>query len=141
MARGRIAVAPEVRFWKAVEPTGFCWYWTNKPHPDGYGQFKVDGKVVRAHRWAYENLVGPIPDGLVLDHLCCNTICVNPDHLEPVTSEENTRRGQLWRVNGQKTHCPQGHPYSGDNLYVKPDGRRVCRTCKNDQQRARRSAD
>lgn len=79
------------RFWPRVD-VGLCWVWLGS-HDRGYGHFGVDGGYVRAHRWAWEALVGPIPPGLVLDHLCRNPSCVNPDHLEPVTRAENTRRG------------------------------------------------
>lgn len=80
--------------------------------------------------------VGPIPDGLVIDHLCRNPQCVNPMHLEPVTPEENTRRGIGGWNTRAKTHCPQGHPYSGANLYINPtSGARVCRTCNNEKAR------
>lgn len=74
---------------------------------------------------------GPIPEGLVIDHLCRNRGCVNPDHLEAVTQRENILRGEgLAAANARKTHCPKGHPYSGENLYVVPSsGRRQCRIC------------
>lgn len=129
----------EDRFWEKVQPTGFCWEWTAYRHPEGYGRFKVGALCVQAHRWAYEHLIGPIEGEMELDHLCRNRGCVNPDHLEPVSTQENIRRGRLWAIHGAKTHCPAGHPYSGDNLYVKPSGQRVCRACKNAQQRARRA--
>lgn len=77
---------------------GGCWLWTASLTHNGYGKFWVDGAVVRAHRWIYEQLVGPIPDGLHLDHVhergCRSRRCVNPAHLEPVTNEENQRRKQ-----------------------------------------------
>ena len=84
------------RFWARVD-VGLCWEWTGS-NDRGYGMFRLDGRTVRAHRWAWETLVGPIPRGLHLDHLCRNPPCVNPDHLEPVTQPENIRRGHaaLW---------------------------------------------
>ena len=89
-----------------------------------------------AHRVSYEMAKGKIPDGLQLDHLCRMTLCVNPSHLEPVTPKENIRRGETAEVARltqlSKTHCPQGHPYSGENLYLKPNGRRECRQCVRD---------
>lgn len=83
------------RFWSKVDRDGgpdCCWPWL-AARANGYGKFYVDGRMVRAHRFAYELLVGPIPEGLVLDHLCAVTFCVNPAHLEPVTQRENARRG------------------------------------------------
>lgn len=114
-----------------------CWLWTAGTDGRGYGLFwhgrrGSGGKMHRAHRWAYEVLVGPIPDGLELDHLCRVRPCVNPDHLEPVTHLENVRRGILGtdqHPNRLKTHCKQGHPFSPENTRVGRDGKRACRTC------------
>lgn len=82
------------RFWSRVRPTGFCWEWLGHRDRNGYGCFSQTRALRwRAHRLSYQLLVGPIPNGLVIDHLCRNTGCVNPDHLEPVTQLENVRRG------------------------------------------------
>ena len=104
-----------------------CWHWTGGRTSHGYGTLWFDGRSQRAHRVVYEALVGPIPDGLVIDHLCRNRLCVNPDHLEPVTLLENIRRGQ---GNGSKTHCPSGHEYTPENTRRNALGWRYCRTCK-----------
>lgn len=128
---------------KTVAAANGCIEWTAGTNGVGYGIVHLGpdegSRKVYAHRWSYEQHVGPIPDGLHLDHLCRNTICVNPDHLEPVTPEENILRGISWAaVNARKTHCPKGHPYSGDNLYVRPGaGNRACRTCCRERDRAR----
>lgn len=120
---------------------GECIEWIGGQAGSGYGQFFVgrtpERKSIKvyAHRWSYENFVGPIPDGLQIDHLCRNTLCVNPDHLEPVTGAENLRRSH---GNGSKTHCPAGHPYAGANVYISPQGGRVCRTCRGDNGRGPR---
>ncbi|WP_079154378.1 HNH endonuclease signature motif containing protein [Streptomyces subrutilus] len=103
---------------------------------NGYGYILVAGKGHRVHRFMYELVNGPIPEGLVLDHLCRRPACFNPEHLEAVTQKENVRRGNAGKNSSDKTHCPQGHPYAGDNLYRKPSGGRVCRTCTNDQKRS-----
>lgn len=103
---------------------------------DGYARIWVDGKRRRAHRVAYELLVGPIPDGLQIDHLCKVRNCVNPEHLEPVTQAENLRRSEAWAgVNSRKTHCPRGHSYS----HTDSTGRRICRECVAAAQRKHRS--
>ena len=120
----------EARFWSKVEKTETCWNWMGWKEPDGYGVFHVKSLPVRAHRYAYQ-LTAAIPDGLVIDHLCRNRGCVNPDHLEPVSSVENLRRSPLAPIvtNPRKTHCPAGHPYDAANTYVNPKGHRSCRIC------------
>ena len=107
-----------------------CWHWTAYTNEKGYGQFHVDGRLVKAHRWSYEHFVGPIPEGLQIDHLCRVRNCVNPHHLEPVTGRENVLRGESpGAINAVKTHCPQGHPYDAENTY-RWRGKRRCRTCR-----------
>jgi len=90
-----------IRFWRYVRKTESCWHWIGATGDTGYGRFNtgVSGghRAVYSHRYAWERLRGPIPVGLVLDHLCGNRLCVNPDHLEPVTMYENTRRGNRHR--------------------------------------------
>lgn len=114
-----------------------CWVWTKNKDSDGYGRFPLnDGTTTSAHRAAYETWVGEIPAGLTIDHLCRNRACFNPDHLEPVTVKENILRGNgLGARNARKTHCPQGHPYEGTNLVVRPNGQRRCRECTNEAAR------
>jgi hypothetical protein len=133
----------EERFWAQVNKTDACWLWTGHTATGkGYGRIRVDGKYQKAHRVAYEMLVGPIPDGMQLDHIwangCTNRNCVKaiadefgPPHLEPVTNKENGLRGNSpMAQNARKTHCPKGHPYEGDNLYPRTDHGRRCRICK-----------
>lgn len=108
------------------EPNSGCWIWIGVLSGK-YGQILCDGKMQYAHRVSFELFKNKIPDGMEIDHLCRVRCCVNPNHLEPVTCKENIRRGLLGSV--MKTHCPKGHPYSEDNLYVRPDGGRGCRIC------------
>jgi hypothetical protein len=109
-----------------------CWIWTASVDNGGYGKFGVSGRVLGAHRVAYELLVGPVPEGLELDHLCRERACINPTHLEPVTRAENHRRG-YWV---QRTHCVNGHPFDEANTYIRADnGWRVCRSCDRERQR------
>lgn len=100
------------------------------------------GKDVLVHRKVYELLVGPIPDGMTIDHLCRNRKCCNPDHLEVVTMRENVLRGTGPTAEKyRQTHCIRGHLLSGDNLYITPQGRRECRECcrqKHKRQMARK---
>lgn len=107
-----------------------CWLWTAGLSSDGYAQIRKDGAKRVAHRLLYEWLVGPIPEGLELDHLCRVTRCLRPDHLEPVTHAENVRRGRAGSNTRGKTHCPADHPYDEANTYIDPDGRRRCRSCR-----------
>lgn len=129
--------------YKITAGSNGCIQWTGGLNPDGYGRFYTAGTCVPAHRWNYEHKVGPIPEGLEIDHLCRNRACVNPDHLEPVTTQVNIARSLGVAVlNSRKTNCPQGHPYSGDNLRI-ARGRRHCRACARDHTaawRARRAA-
>lgn len=113
-----------------VEPVASgCWLWSGKHTKNGYPMY---GRHM-AHRLSYQAAVGPIPEGLELDHLCCVPSCVNPVHLEPVTRAENIRR----RTEAQ-TSCRNGHPYTGWNLAHTTDGRRRCRTCSRDKSRRHR---
>lgn len=133
-------------FWAKIERRGDdeCWPWTAALNSYGYGQFRLGGASsgqAVSHRIAYELEVGPIPDGLVIDHLCRNRACCNPRHMEPVVPKVNTMRG-IGRsaLNAQKTECPAGHSLSGDNLLVS-SGRRLCRTCRAEKRRAAYAAD
>ena len=115
-------------FWPKVKKTDSCWIWTGKINTKGYGLFYFRHKCTVAHRKCYLVLKGKIPKGLVLDHLCRNSLCVNPNHLEPVTQRENLARG----INTPATriHCPQGHSYSKENTQIEKNGGRKCRICR-----------
>ena len=132
------------RFWSKVEKTESCWLWRGNQFRNGYGYFGVtEGEGRLAHRFSYEELVGPIPEGLTIDHLCRVRACVNPSHLEAVTLRENIRR--IPHPNRAKTHCPNGHAYEGDNLYLNPKtGARICVECgrarSREWQRKKRSS-
>ena len=137
------------RFWaKVCVLDNGCWEWTGARMTNGYGVVWAGEQrgTILVHRWAYECLVGPIPDRLQSDHLChgadkacgggrecSHRRCVFPAHLEPVSHLENVRRGLV----GQKTRCPQGHPYTGSNLYRGPRGDRRCRKCHREEMHER----
>lgn len=117
------------RFWIKVEKRGMseCWSWLAHKHPRGYGAIKIGGKMIKAHRLSYYLYRGKMPDGLDIDHLCRNTSCVNPFHLEAVPHKVNIMRGlSPGSLNAQKTHCPRGHEY--DIKYGKNS--RWCSTCR-----------
>lgn len=135
------------RFWDKVNkagPTGVhrpdlgpCWIWQAGRNSAGYGLIKDGANMRCAHRVIYESTVGPIPSGFVVDHLCRNSACVNPGHLEPKTYRGNAvAPGSLAGVKARqtnlaKTHCPSGHLYAGSNLYVDPTrGKRYCCECR-----------
>ena len=117
----------------STESKAGCWLWTGADDGRGYGQFSYKGRTARAHRVAYELFVGPIPSGLVLDHLCLTTRCVNPQHLEPVTQQENNVRCVALIKN-----CPAGHPYTESNVYINGSGNRLCRECNRERARVNR---
>jgi hypothetical protein len=132
-----------------VDPKTGCWEWQRSKSEYGYGRKPHRGRNVMAHRFFYELLVGPVPQGLELDHLCRNPACCNPRHLEPVTHRENILRGNTEPArNAVKTHCPQGHAYTPENVYIRPGThQRGCRTCArvqavktNKRRRAMRAA-
>jgi hypothetical protein len=134
LARQVVRGDDEGRFWSHVEKTPGCWLWSGALTHDGYGRFRMPDGHVMAHRFAYELLVGPIPEGLVLDHVrargCVHRHCVRPDHLEPVTNEVNLLRGDTFVAeNAAKSHCPAEHPYDEANT-IRRNGRRICRTCE-----------
>lgn len=128
----------EERFWSKVspEPNTGCWLWAGDTNGK-YGSMGIceNGKMHRvyAHRLSYELYIGPIPDGLQIDHKCRMKFCVNPDHLRPVTVLQNIMHTPPGiRGNNQiKTHCKRGHPFTGTNLRFDPIGRAVCRECAN----------
>lgn len=101
-----------------------CWHWVGSKTLGGYGQMRALGKRVYVHRISWELHVGPIPEGLVIDHHCQNPSCVNPWHMEPVTAAVNCGRSH-----GRLTHCQRGHEYAGDNIRWTKAGHRICRAC------------
>lgn len=124
-------LSPEERFEQKYipEPNSGCWLWIASLNK-GYGQFWVEKRRFDAHRFSYTMAKGKIPEGFHIDHLCCIPRCVNPNHLEAVTPRENAHRTALRGRSTKKTHCPRGHPYAGDNLYIGPtSGRKFCRAC------------
>jgi hypothetical protein len=136
MARRKDIAPVEQRFWAKVDKTGECWLWTGATSGDGrYGTFGYEGRNQPAHRVAYMLTVGPIPENADLDHVkdrgCVSTLCVRPEHLEPVTHRENVLRGASPQAeNARKTHCPRGHPYD-----MTMGNGRWCRTCHREASR------
>jgi len=121
------------KFLKKVKKTKTCWLWIPAHVRNGYGSIRVGKKVINAHKYFYETLVGKVPKGKELDHLCRIPACVNPKHLEPVSHRENVLRGKVGFCNANKTHCPEGHPYSKENTYIqvkKTTKIRQCMTCR-----------
>lgn len=122
-----------------------CWIW-GAAKTNGYGVIQHSGRIQRAHRVAYEALIGPIPKGLELDHRCRNRACINPSHLEPVTSYVNIMRGEsMSAIHARQTHCKRGHEFTPENTYIRQRGHkkeRFCRECSRlrDNERYRRNS-
>lgn len=138
-----ITAEAEARFWPKVDrgADSDCWPWKAWSNDHGYGTFYDGTRTVRAHRFAYELLVGPIPVGLTIDHLCRNTSCVNPSHLEPVTQAENHARWvATLRTRPPATHCFRGHRMDAENTYLAPEGRRRCHECRRITKGQKRAA-
>lgn len=146
IGRYKVKKTTEQRFWEKVDKEGPipefapelgpCWIWKGAAQRYGYGSFAIPTGAERgwrrclAHRWSYENLIGPIPDDLPLDHLCRVPSCVRPDHLDPVPQRENQRRGMKGEL---RTHCKNGHEYTDENTYLNPQtGHRPCQICRRD---------
>jgi len=113
-----------------------CWIWKGALDKQGYGFFSINRKLKRAHRVSYEHWNDELDSNLVIDHLCRNPSCVNPEHLQQVTIQQNLLRGMgLGVFNSKKTYCPKNHPLSGENLYLRSDGKRACRLCRKEADR------
>ncbi|WP_275463353.1 HNH endonuclease signature motif containing protein [Streptomyces noursei] len=119
---------------------GSCHLWTGATNERGYGAVWINGRTVKAHRYAYEQANGPIPAGLEIDHRCRRRECVNPDHLDAVTHRVNILRSTNHVARrAAVTHCPAGHPYDQANTIRAKNGTRKCRACKNASARAARA--
>lgn len=130
------ALQKKLHSFSQVDAESGCWNWMRAIVHGGYGQINTGGRgcKARAHRVAYEVFVGPIPAGLVIDHLCRNRRCCNPAHLEAVTHQVNILRGVgITAQEALRTQCPMAHPYSTDNTGYTSRGHRYCRICKRDQ--------
>lgn len=125
-----------IRFWSKVQKTDECWLWGGHICTQGYGQMNVRGRDVLAHRLSYQLLVGEIPEGLELDHLCRIRTCVNPAHLEPVTHAENMKRMLNSVTRPQQILCKQGHVLDG--IRTRKTGGRYCKTCNLESKRRQR---
>jgi hypothetical protein len=144
----RTIIPADVRFWAKVDKRGpgECWNWTAGLTAQGYGGFHpAKHETELAHRWSYRAASGSLEPGLVIDHLCRNRTCVNPEHLEQVENLENLRRGAGYALaNGMRSACINGHEYTSDNTYIDPAGGARCRRCASirdahrDSNRARR---
>lgn len=117
---------------KYVEKTSTCWNWTGTKDRDGYGRVRWQGKMHGAHRIFYTQEIGEIPKGLVINHMCRNTSCVNPLHLEATTHKHNILTGvSMSAINARRTHCVNGHEFNKENTHImKVTGYRVCIPCR-----------
>ena len=120
------------RAWSRIRKSSDgCWLQTSGLNYGGYGSYSIAGRTVRTHRFMYVVHRGPIASDVVLDHLCRNRACCNPEHLDPVANELNVERGMSpSAVNARKSHCLRGHPFDAENTEVRPGGGRACKECR-----------
>ena len=134
LAKMGVLEAAQKRFWEKVTKTNKCWNWNGSKNKHGYGMFVIAGVRYLTHRLSYEFLKGEITNGLVIDHLCRNSGCVNPAHLEVVTTRVNVLRGiGLSAINIRKKVCIKGHPFTENNTKIRirnSKQERVCITCR-----------
>ena len=128
----------EQRFWSRVRKTDGCWTWEGPVGSHGYGMFYYLNSCTVSHRWSYEALVGPIPEGHQLDHLCRNTVCCRPGHLEPVLPGENLRRATPYRASRNRSRCKNGHELVEGSFTIRiQDGNEAfrCKICDAEKSR------
>lgn len=140
--RRAVGLTASERFWQYVSKGETCWLWTGATSK-GYGLFAVQAAgrrvTMQAHRFAYMDVVGPIPEGMQLDHECMVRACVRPDHLQVVDNRTNAMLGNgISRCHADQTECIHGHAFTPENTYVKPDGGRQCKACRRATDRKRR---
>ncbi len=132
---------PDERFWIRVDASGDCWEWTGSCNRGGYGNFSVKGVPINAHRYAWSSLIGPIPPKAVVDHMCRNRRCVNPDHLRIVSQRENIMSGYSPKALVHRSdRCIRGHLFTPANTGRYAYGGRRCRQCRREHE-ARLSAE
>lgn len=131
--RPGLAVTDRIKVGSVADERG-CWIWQRSLYLNGYGGITVDGHRRLAHRVSYEAFVGPIPDGLTIDHICGVRACVNPRHMEPVTRGVNSQRGggllRAIQVRQNQPHCPKGHERTAENTGRDKLGKAFCRPCR-----------
>lgn len=127
-------------FSNVVKARSGCWLWTGRTNGGGYGTIRLRGLRIAVHRWSYERYIGPVPEGMEIDHLCRTRNCLNPKHLEAVTHRTNLLRGETVPAkNLAKRRCPVGHEYTKANTYTYR-GMRYCRECRRESNARRRVA-
>lgn len=136
-------ILSKINFYSDISYNGTrCWEWKDRPDSHGYGQIRIGNKMRLVYQITYRLVKGPLPEGEEIDHLCRNTLCVNPDHLQSVTHRENVLRGiSPHAKNAKKIFCKNGHPLWGDNARPFPSrpGHRVCRACISERNKRSRA--
>jgi len=140
-AKSNLSTIDRLYYRMDIDSKTQCWNFNGTPDKDGYGCLTYSGKTYKIHRFSYLLFKGEIPPNYVIDHLCGNRNCYNPDHLEAVTQSENINRGHTGKKNNHqslKSSCPNGHKYTPENTYINPKSSRECRICKTAHRKADR---